>query len=446
LRFLKTTGKQQTTINKQYMRRVLGLFFCLLFTIGLTKHQKYQDTQDLKFEITKSENQNLAQEEGKENKFNDDIDNIIRTISVEDSNQANNINDTNIKKPEQKQNINSKNQTEDEKNDNSISKNFIFQKQLTHASSNDIIGGLYDTNQSPIQPIRVSTFEKLKQQKIYNDSCNIILNRLVEIKLVYLNSNYEIKEDGIMISFDILAPYITSIFKDLLEQKFIVYGIDPFKGVTTHSRIFFNTISPDKDYNYSGSFSCRGMQSNLAISSSHSLGSAIDINPLLNPYIEISKKTKKITRIIPEDGIFNLNRYKQRPGKKTREGIIDDKIVSIFKKYGFNIWGGYWDEPIDYHHFQIPKYIASFLPKISPEDGVKVFDLHVDFQRCDLKKPTQTNLDIFSYMIQFCIKSKECSESDTPEKIYLSSKDKFFSIANTALNDYCKEVDNIKLL
>ena len=41
--------------------------------------------------------------------------------------------------------------------------------------------------------------------------------------------------------------------------------------------------------------------------------------------------------------------------------------MNIFKKHGLNIWGGDWNSPIDYHHFQtarpekLPKTQASLL-------------------------------------------------------------------------------------
>ena len=32
-----------------------------------------------------------------------------------------------------------------------------------------------------------------------------------------------------------------------------------------------------------------------------------------------------------------------------------EPIVEIFKKHGFSEWGGDWNSPIDYHHFQVPR-------------------------------------------------------------------------------------------
>ena len=51
-----------------------------------------------------------------------------------------------------------------------------------------------------------------------------------------------------------------------------------------------------------------------------------------------------------------LNRNNKRPG------MVED-IVHIFKENSFTIWGGDWNSPIDYHHFQIPKNLVDEIVK-----------------------------------------------------------------------------------
>jgi len=39
-----------------------------------------------------------------------------------------------------------------------------------------------------------------------------------------------------------------------------------------------------------------------------------------------------------------------------------ESIVTLFAYYGFTVWGGSWNEPLDYHHFQIDRlYLSDFL-------------------------------------------------------------------------------------
>lgn len=73
----------------------------------------------------------------------------------------------------------------------------------------------------------------------------------------------------------------------------------------------------------------------------HAYGLAIDINPMQNPFIQNSK-------ISPANGKDFIDR------SKIKAGMVEP-VVEVFYKYGFTEWGGNWQEPIDYHHFQVPR-------------------------------------------------------------------------------------------
>ena len=79
----------------------------------------------------------------------------------------------------------------------------------------------------------------------------------------------------------------------------------------------------------------------------HSYGLAIDINPVQNPFIMIDKTSNNI-KVLPGQSVDFLNRHNKQ------EGMVEP-IVEIFRKYGFSEWGGNWNTPIDYHHFQVPR-------------------------------------------------------------------------------------------
>jgi peptidoglycan L-alanyl-D-glutamate endopeptidase CwlK len=72
--------------------------------------------------------------------------------------------------------------------------------------------------------------------------------------------------------------------------------------------------------------------------SAHALGRAIDINPLLNPYIRGG-----VTK--PEGAVYDPT----RPGTIT----ADSFIVNFLKSRGW-MWGGDWIELKDYQHFEKP--------------------------------------------------------------------------------------------
>ena len=81
--------------------------------------------------------------------------------------------------------------------------------------------------------------------------------------------------------------------------------------------------------------------------SMHSYGLAIDINPVQNPFIVIKDRFQKVI-VHPKQATEFLNRHNQRSG-------MVEPIVGILKKYGFSQWGGVWNNPIDYHHFQVSR-------------------------------------------------------------------------------------------
>jgi hypothetical protein len=94
--------------------------------------------------------------------------------------------------------------------------------------------------------------------------------------------------------------------------------------------------------NNTSAFNCRAITGGTAWSN-HSYGRAIDINPLQNPYISGSGA------VYPPNGAPYTDRTRTDPG------LIhaDDVTVRAFERRGWS-WGGYWDTPIDYQHFEKP--------------------------------------------------------------------------------------------
>ena len=79
----------------------------------------------------------------------------------------------------------------------------------------------------------------------------------------------------------------------------------------------------------------------------HSLGRAVDINTRINPYRKYRPGEPDIVE--PEAGRGYLDRTQTVPGI-LRNG---DAVVQAFRNLGWT-WGGEWENPIDYQHFQKP--------------------------------------------------------------------------------------------
>ncbi len=77
----------------------------------------------------------------------------------------------------------------------------------------------------------------------------------------------------------------------------------------------------------------------------HALGLAIDINPRSNPYVWYENG---IMQVLPENAYEFADRTADGP-HFIRSG---DFCYKLFERYGFE-WGGDWETPIDYQHFEI---------------------------------------------------------------------------------------------
>ncbi|GAA3046194.1 D-alanyl-D-alanine carboxypeptidase [Actinokineospora globicatena] len=94
--------------------------------------------------------------------------------------------------------------------------------------------------------------------------------------------------------------------------------------------------------NNTSAFNCRPITGGTEWSN-HSYGRAIDINPVLNPYISGSGA------VYPPNGAPYVDRTRTDPG------LIHagDATLRAFERRGWD-WGGYWTTPIDYQHFEKP--------------------------------------------------------------------------------------------
>ncbi len=86
-------------------------------------------------------------------------------------------------------------------------------------------------------------------------------------------------------------------------------------------------------------FNCRPVTGGGGFSE-HSYGTAIDLNPVQNPYVSGDL-------VLPEPGRGYLDRA---PGS----GVIraGDPTVATFAASGWT-WGGTWSGPVDYQHFSV---------------------------------------------------------------------------------------------
>lgn len=141
------------------------------------------------------------------------------------------------------------------------------------------------------------------------------------------------QQDGELIVNKKLAGEVLEIFYELYKEK---YPLASVRLVDDYGQPGDDTLSMED--NNTSAFCYRRVTGSKTLSR-HSLGAAIDINPLLNPYIDGD-------RVAPENGAKYVDRTLGLPG------MIDHKDLcyKLFKKHGWS-WGGDWTGDKDYQHF-----------------------------------------------------------------------------------------------
>jgi hypothetical protein len=60
-----------------------------------------------------------------------------------------------------------------------------------------------------------------------------------------------------------------------------------------------------------------------------------------------------------------------------------EEVIDIFADNGFSIWGGDWQNPIDYQHFQVSRPLAEQLASLSAADAEIMFAQTIDrYRQC----------------------------------------------------------------
>jgi len=166
----------------------------------------------------------------------------------------------------------------------------------------------------------------------WHPGCPISPDDLVQVKINYWGFDQN-AHTGILIINQSVAENVVEIFKILYQDKFPIEKIQPLENYQGDEA----KAMADND---TFGFHCRPMTSNPALFSIHSYGLAIDINPLINPYVDKNM-------ILPPEGKKYLDRNLNIPGMILKNGIV----YNAFEKYGWT-WGGDWKYIKDYQHFQ----------------------------------------------------------------------------------------------
>ena len=162
--------------------------------------------------------------------------------------------------------------------------------------------------------------------------------------------------------------------------------------------------------------------------SKHAYGAAIDVYYYMNPHADIinNKMTPDMrgmaiddiaedllecTTTIPSDKMeLFVQKYIMQEKESDdafvnrlvhRPGMTNEFHAKIFKKYGFNRWGGYWRQPMDFMHFEISsRALINNIIASDQETAQKLWNEHIEKCREELKAQNEKEQKLLEYRIK----------------------------------------------
>jgi hypothetical protein len=167
----------------------------------------------------------------------------------------------------------------------------------------------------------------------WRPGCPIEPRQLRRVEVGYLGFDGQTHRGALIVHED-LAAEVIAIFEQLLQLR---YPIEKIRTVDSYPGADDELSMED---NNTSAFNCRDIPG-TGRWSLHASGQAIDVNPLLNPYIDGTGAFQ------PKNAAPYLDRNRIDPGLLH----AGDAAVRAFTDRGWR-WGGYWRTPLDYQHFE----------------------------------------------------------------------------------------------
>ena len=183
---------------------------------------------------------------------------------------------------------------------------------------------------SSIQEIDALIEARMSQS--WRPDCPVGLDQLRLVTLSYWNYQ-DLPATGEMVIHADHTADVIAVFETLYNERFPIERmelVDVFEGSDNLSM----------DANNTSAFNCREVANRPGVWSNHATGTAIDINPLVNPYLSSSGQ------VLPPQSAEFVDRSVQVKG-----GIYSGDVVTrAFADIGWG-WGGDWSSSKDWQHF-----------------------------------------------------------------------------------------------
>lgn len=162
--------------------------------------------------------------------------------------------------------------------------------------------------------------------------CPVPLSDLRLLTVRHWNFDGEVRTGQLIVHKSVTSD-LARAFERLFAQRFPIARMQPIEAYGGDD---WQSI----EANNSSAFNCRLRTGSTTQWSQHSYGTALDLNPIQNPYVTTRGETSH------RASVTYLNRRNVRPGMLT----AGSGAVRAFADIGWK-WGGLWAPPIDYQHF-----------------------------------------------------------------------------------------------
>ncbi|WP_346825098.1 M15 family metallopeptidase (plasmid) [Ralstonia solanacearum] len=234
----------------------------------------------------------------------------------------------------------------------------------------------------------------------------VACNRLSAVRFHYYSDGGELKSNGHLVVLDVAATHVAELLHALAKDRVYIHKSRPLEEYNG------NDIASMDDNNTSA-FNSRPVEGTNRWSL-HSYGVAIDVNPLQNPVIYPHQQEDASGGIVPgkpgtalirpnaatdpDNNYLNRNIYRARADNSGfyRPGMAES-VIDLFAEHGFLTWGGYWNDPLDYQHFEIGSrrfverlYQADSPNTTNPVNGKALFGEYIAAYKTCLSNATDT--------------------------------------------------------
>ncbi len=164
----------------------------------------------------------------------------------------------------------------------------------------------------------------------WREGCPVSLDELQLLRMTHWDAQGAIAQGELVVATSV-ASELLQVFQRVYEGRFPIARMERI-------HLYGGDDDASMVANNSSAFNCRKVGGSSRWSE-HAYGTAIDINPLWNPWV-------KGQRVEPPAGTEYADRAHIRPGMLA----AGDPVVGAFDELGWG-WGGRWSSSKDYQHF-----------------------------------------------------------------------------------------------